>query len=186
MHAADLVAPGAAADGHDGHHGRDDGPADGRGDLLGALDAEADVAVGVADADEGLEARALARARLLLDGHDLHDLVLEGRAEEALDDLVLLDGHGEEVDLLEGLDLALVFVVGVFVLFFFLERERERKRERKEERGKQRERGVSDREAAIESRRFSSSLDFFLPHLRAKHARKRCVLPREGCLCPLL
>jgi hypothetical protein len=44
-----------------------------------------------------------------LDGRDFHDLVLERGAEERFDDLVLFDGHGEEVDLLEGLDLALVF-----------------------------------------------------------------------------
>jgi hypothetical protein len=57
-----------------------------------------------------LEARALSGARLLLHGHDLHDLVLERGAQEELDDLVLLDGHGEEVDLLHGLDLALWLV----------------------------------------------------------------------------
>jgi hypothetical protein len=44
---------------------------------LGALDSEADVAVGVADGDKGLEARALAGACLLLDGHDLQHLVLQ-------------------------------------------------------------------------------------------------------------
>ena len=109
VHAADLVPPVAAADGHHRHLGGDDRAADGGRDLLRALDAEADVPVGVADAHEGLEARALAGARLLLDRHDLHDLVLEGGPQEVFDDLVLLDGHGEEVDLLEGLDLALVF-----------------------------------------------------------------------------
>ena len=55
----------------------DDGAADGRGRLLGALDAEADVAVAVADDDEGLEAGALAGARLLLHGGYLHHLVLK-------------------------------------------------------------------------------------------------------------
>ena len=54
-----------------------------------------------------LEARALAGARLLLDGHDLHDLVLQRRAQEGLHDLVLLHGQGEQVDLLQALDLAL-------------------------------------------------------------------------------
>lgn len=75
--------------------------------LLGALDAEAAVAVVVTDDDEGLEARALSGARLLLHGHDLHDLVLERGAQEGLHDLVLLHRHREEVDLLDGLDLAL-------------------------------------------------------------------------------
>jgi len=54
-----------------------------------------------------LEARALARARLLLHRHDLHHLVLEGGAQKVLHDLVLLDGHGEQVDGLQALDLAL-------------------------------------------------------------------------------
>jgi hypothetical protein len=55
-----------------------------------------------------LEARALPGARLLLHRHDLHDLVLEGRPQEVLDDLVLLDGHGEQVDGLQVADLALL------------------------------------------------------------------------------
>ena len=57
--------------------GKDDGTMDGRDHLLGALDAEADVAVAVADDDKGLEAGALAGARLLLHGGYLHHLVLE-------------------------------------------------------------------------------------------------------------
>ena len=54
-----------------------------------------------------LEARALASARLLLDGHDLHDLVLQDGAQEELHDLVLLDGHREQEYVLKLLDLAL-------------------------------------------------------------------------------
>jgi hypothetical protein len=54
-----------------------------------------------------LEAGALSGAGLLLHGHDLHDLVLQAGAEEVLNNLVLLDGHGEQVDLLQRLDLAL-------------------------------------------------------------------------------
>lgn len=57
-----------------------------------------------------LEAGALSGAGLLLHRHDLHDLVLESRSEEELDYLVLLDGHGEQVDLLHALDLALWLV----------------------------------------------------------------------------
>ncbi|PON50230.1 LOW QUALITY PROTEIN: hypothetical protein PanWU01x14_224260 [Parasponia andersonii] len=74
----------------------------GGGHLLAALDPEADVAISVADDDEGLEPGSLTGPGLLLDGHDLHDLVLEAGAHEGIDDLVLLDGEGVEVDLLEG------------------------------------------------------------------------------------
>ena len=55
MGLADLVTPETSAHGHDGELGEDDGAADGRGDLLGALDAETDVAVVVSNGDEGLE-----------------------------------------------------------------------------------------------------------------------------------
>lgn len=51
------------------------------------------VAVAVAEDDEGLEAGPLAGTCLLLDGRDLHDLVLEAGSHEGVDDLVLLDGE---------------------------------------------------------------------------------------------
>lgn len=54
-----------------------------------------------------LEPGSLPSTCLLLHWHDLHDLILQGRAQERLDDLVLLDWHGEQVDLLQRLDLAL-------------------------------------------------------------------------------
>jgi pyruvate/2-oxoglutarate dehydrogenase complex dihydrolipoamide acyltransferase (E2) component len=73
-----------------------------------ALYPEAEVAVRVADGDERLEAGALAGARLLLDGHDLHHLVLELVLEEVVDDFSLLHGEGEEEDLLDAADLALL------------------------------------------------------------------------------
>ena len=105
---AGLTAPVSAADGGDVELGGGDGTADGGGDLGGALDAEADVAVGIADGDEGLEAGALTGRGLLLDGHDLHDLVLEAVLEEEVDDLGLLDGEGEEEDLLNAANFALL------------------------------------------------------------------------------
>ena len=91
----------------DGELGKDDGATDSSCDLLRALDAETDVTLEVTDGNEGLEAGALTSAGLLLDGHDLHDLILE-LGEEVVDDLVLLDGEREEVDLLHGLDLAIL------------------------------------------------------------------------------
>lgn len=53
-----------------------------------------------------LEPRALTGPGLLLDGHDLEHLVLERRANEEVDNLELLDRQGEQVDLLQGDDLA--------------------------------------------------------------------------------
>ncbi|KAF5474133.1 hypothetical protein F2P56_006062 [Juglans regia] len=74
------------------------------GDLLAALNAESDVAVAVTNDNECLESGSLPGTGLLLDRHNLHDVVLEAGAE-LVDDLVLLDGEGMEVDLLKGLDL---------------------------------------------------------------------------------
>ena len=48
------------------------------------------MSVVVSDGDEGLEARALTGAGLLLHRHDLEHVVLEGGAQEEVDDLELL------------------------------------------------------------------------------------------------
>lgn len=64
-----------------------------------------DVTSRVTDDDDGLESCTLTGAGLLLDGLDLHDFVLEGWEEE-VDDLVLLDWEGVEVDFLHGLYLS--------------------------------------------------------------------------------
>ena len=57
--------------------------------------------------EANLEAGALACTRLLLHWHDLHDLILEGGAQKVLHNLVLFHREGEQVDLLQALDLAL-------------------------------------------------------------------------------
>ena len=106
MNLSDLVSPVSPADRNAGSLGEDDGPPDGSGHLLGGLDAEADMTVEVTDAHERLEAGALSGPGLLLDRHDLHDFVLQGTSQKVVDNLVLLDRHGEQVDLLQRLDLS--------------------------------------------------------------------------------
>jgi hypothetical protein len=131
-----VAAPVTATDGDNVELGDDDGGADGGSDFLGGLDTETDVAVGVTDEDDSLEAGTLTGTGLLLDGLDLFVEIpsvyhsrpsqvlplafsaglLSGMAhlhdlvlkggEEEVDDLVLLDGEGVKVDLLHGLDLA--------------------------------------------------------------------------------
>jgi len=101
------VTPVSTANRHEGQLGEDDGTTDGGGDLLGAFHTKSDVSSSVSDDDEGLETGALTSASLLLDGHDLHDFVLELREEE-VDDLILLHGEREEVDFLEALDESLL------------------------------------------------------------------------------
>ena len=102
-----MSSPVSSSNGDDGELGSDDGSSDGGSDLLSALDSKSDVSIEVSDGDEGLESGSLSSGGLLLNGGDVHDLVLEG-GEEEVDDLELLDGEGEEVDLLHGLDLSVL------------------------------------------------------------------------------
>merc|ERR1740128_1272376 len=72
---AELRSPETAPHGNDGELGHDDGAADGGSNFLAALHAEPDVAIVVADGHEGLEPSPLSSPGLLLDGHDLENLV---------------------------------------------------------------------------------------------------------------
>ena len=99
-----LVPPVTPPHRDDRQLSQNDSTTNGGGDFLAALDAKSNVAVTVTDDDEGLETGTLTGTGLLLNGHDFHDLVLEGRAE-VVDDLVLLDWEGMEVDLLQRLNL---------------------------------------------------------------------------------
>merc|ERR1719219_1240596 len=109
MRLVELVPPEAPAHRHDGELGEDDSATDGSGHLLAALNAKPNVAVVVADSDEGLEPGPLSGPGLLLDGHNLQHLVLQRGSQEVVDDLELFDGQGEEVDLLQALDLAILY-----------------------------------------------------------------------------
>ena len=107
MDVTDLVTPETTTDWHEAELGVNEGALDGNLDLLGDLDAETDVTVHVTNSDNSLEASSLTGLSLLLDGDDLHDVVLElviGALDELVNDLGLLDGDGVSVDLLKGLD----------------------------------------------------------------------------------
>ena len=104
-----VGSPVSTTDGEDRQLGEDDGSTDGGGDLLGALDTETAVTVSVTDNNEGLEAGTLTGTGLLLDRHDLHDLILQRVTQELVDDLVLFDGEREEVDLLKRGDAVLLY-----------------------------------------------------------------------------
>ena len=80
MRLAKVGAPETTTDGDDGELGDDDSSADGSRDFLGGLDAETNVAVGVANDDDSLETGTLTGTGLLLDGLDLHDLILQAGA----------------------------------------------------------------------------------------------------------
>merc|ERR1719290_571100 len=105
---SDLVTPVASPDRDDGQLGKDDGTTDGSGYFLRALDAKTNVAVVVANGNKGLETGPLTGTSLLLDRHDLQNLILQLLAEEEINDFKLLDGQREEVDLLKAADLSIL------------------------------------------------------------------------------
>jgi hypothetical protein len=103
-----VGSPVSTANRDDAHLGVDNGTADSSCHLLRTLEAQTDVAVAVTHSDVRFEASALAGRSLLLHRHDLHHLVLEGGANEVINNLVLLDGEGEQEDLLNALDLSVL------------------------------------------------------------------------------
>ena len=108
MDVTDLVTQIAATDGDEAELGVNESALDGDLDFLGDLDAKTDVASHVTDGNDGLEAGALTGLGLLLDGDDLHHIVLElvlGTLDELVNDLGLLDRDGVSVDFLKGLDV---------------------------------------------------------------------------------
>ena len=108
MDMTDLVTPIAAADGHKAELSVNKGALDSNLDFLGDLDAETNVASHITDSDNSLKAGALTGLSLLLDGDDLHNIILElvlGALDELVNDLALLDGNRVSVDLLKRLDV---------------------------------------------------------------------------------
>ena len=114
MGSSSIGAPVSTADWDQVHLCVDDAASDSSGNLLGSLNTEADVTGSVTDSDVALEAGALTGRCLLLDRHDLHDLVLEGRADKVIHYLVFFDRKGEKEDLLDRLDLSLLYKTAKF------------------------------------------------------------------------
>jgi hypothetical protein len=103
-----LTSPVSATNGGDVELGSKDSTADGGGNLGGALNSKTDVSIGITNSNEGLETSTLTSRTLLLNGHDLHNLILKLILQEIIDDLGLLYRDGEEENLLNGSNLALL------------------------------------------------------------------------------
>lgn len=95
---SELGTPVTTSDRDNGELGQDDSGADGVGNLLGALDAETNVALVVTNDDGGLESGSLSGTGLFLYGLDLENFVLEF-GEKVFDDFGFLDRQGEGVNL---------------------------------------------------------------------------------------
>mmetsp|Transcript_12047 Transcript_12047/g.17552 ORF Transcript_12047/g.17552 Transcript_12047/m.17552 type:complete len:272 (+) Transcript_12047:237-1052(+) len=101
-----LTSPVSTTDRSDIKLSRGDSTTDGSGNLRRALYTKTNVSLAVANGNESLETGTLTSRRLLLDRHDLHDLILELVLKEVVDDLGLLNRKGEEKDLLNGTNLS--------------------------------------------------------------------------------
>jgi len=88
--------------------GGGDGSTDSGGYLGSTLDSKTNVSITISKGNEGLETGTLSGRRLLLNRHDLHNLIVQLLLEEVVDNLGLLDGNGEEEDLLEGCNLSIL------------------------------------------------------------------------------
>ena len=104
-----LTSPVSTTDGGDVELGCNDGSTNGSGDFGRALDSKTQVSGGISDGHEGLETGTLTGRGLLLDGHDLHDLILELVLEEVVNDLGFLDGKRKEEDLFDGSNLLFLY-----------------------------------------------------------------------------
>ena len=74
MGLANLVPPVASSHGYDGQPGQDDGPTDGSGYLLEALDTQTDMYIVIPNGNKCLEPGPLASTGLFLHGHNLQKL----------------------------------------------------------------------------------------------------------------
>merc|ERR1719158_1661258 len=66
------------------------------------------VSIVVTNSNESLEPSPLTSPGLLLHGHDLQYLVLQGRSDEHVDNLVLFNWEREKVNFLQALDLPIL------------------------------------------------------------------------------
>jgi len=108
MRQSDLVTPVASSNRDDGELGKNDGSSNGSSNFLSALDSKTNVSVSISNNDESFESGSLTGSSLLLNGHNLHDLVLNLRSKELIDDLIFLDGEGKKINLLKSLDQSLI------------------------------------------------------------------------------
>jgi hypothetical protein len=99
-----VGTPVTTTNGDNGKLGKDDTTTNGSSDFLGTLDTQTDMTILITNDNESLETSTLTSSSLLLNRHDLHDLI--GKlGKEIVDDLILLDGQREKINLFNRLDL---------------------------------------------------------------------------------
>jgi len=108
------TSPVSTTDGGNVELGSGNGSTNGSGNLGGALDSKSQMSSGISNGDKGLETCTLTGRRLLLDGHDFHNLILELVLKEVINNLGLLDGKGKEENLLNGSNLLFLYQASKF------------------------------------------------------------------------
>lgn len=98
MGLADPTPPAALSHRDNVEIGQDDGPMNGSGYFSGALNTQ-NMSIIVPKGDKWLELGPLAS------GHNLQNLILERCPQKKVNNLRFLDGQGEEINLLQGLEL---------------------------------------------------------------------------------
>jgi len=88
---SDLVSPITSSNGNNTDLGKDNSSSNCGGNFLCALNSESNMSVVISNNNESLESSTLSSTSLLLNGHDLHNFVLDLSSKEEIDDLVFLD-----------------------------------------------------------------------------------------------
>merc|ERR1719167_2177339 len=96
---------------------------DSSSNFLGALDAKTNMTIVISNSNESLKPSSLTSSSLLLHRHDLQNFVLKGRSNEHINNFVFFDGQGEQIDLFQALNLAILHQTTKFgdwdpILFF--------------------------------------------------------------------
>jgi hypothetical protein len=99
-----VGTPVTTTNGDNGKLGKDDTTTDSGSNFLSTLDTQTNMTIFVTNDNKGLETSTLTGSGLLLNRHDLHDLISE-LGKEVINDLVLLDREREKVDFFNRLDL---------------------------------------------------------------------------------
>jgi len=89
---ANLVTPVASPHRNNGKLGQDDGSPNGSCHFFGALHSQTNMSIVVSNCDKGLESGSLTGTGLLLDWHDLQNLIFQAPStEECINNVTLLD-----------------------------------------------------------------------------------------------
>lgn len=101
MRSTDFVTPITSSNRDNTQFGKDNSTSNSSGNFFRALHSKSNVSIVITNNNKSLKSCSLTSSSLLLDRHDFHDFILEFSTQEPVDDLILLDGEGEKVDLFE-------------------------------------------------------------------------------------